>query len=180
VKKLRKRILEAKSTDEVEKLKDEMYAAEVDLNYTQYYPLNQRYVSLYPQKSTTTDKDEEEDEGTNTVGKRPPMWAEVEKSMSDGTLEQLRNGGKTKLAATNGQNSQYKHKASKPALPKSFSTPHTNESAVKASSPLKDNNKFTDSKKKPKAQTTSQHDIKKDVGKDDDGDDGSDGGFFEE
>jgi hypothetical protein len=52
LKKLRKRILEAASTNEVEALKTQLHVAEVDLNYTQYCPLNEPYVSLYPLKDS--------------------------------------------------------------------------------------------------------------------------------
>ena len=56
-----------------------MHVAEVDLNYTQYCPLSDVYVSLYPNKTAPGE------------GPKPPMWAEVEKCMEDGTLNRLRN-----------------------------------------------------------------------------------------
>jgi hypothetical protein len=92
LKKLRKRLLEAKSTDEVETLKEQMHIAEVDLNYTQYCPLSETYVSLYPQKSSAADG---EDGGTAEPepepAPKPAMWAEVEKGMEEGSLDRLRN-----------------------------------------------------------------------------------------
>jgi len=80
--------LETQSTEEVEELKSQMHIAEVDLNYTQYCPLSEVYVSLYPQKSA-----EKIAEGSNEEGSRPkpPLWAEVEKAMEEGTLDRLRN-----------------------------------------------------------------------------------------
>ncbi|PVH87045.1 hypothetical protein DL98DRAFT_556999 [Cadophora sp. DSE1049] len=87
LKKLRKRLLDAKSTEEVETLKAQMHIVEVDLNYTQYYPLSEAYVSLYPLTKTG---DEEHDDSKKEKPK-PPMWAEVEQAMEDGTLNRLRN-----------------------------------------------------------------------------------------
>ncbi|KAF7949052.1 hypothetical protein EAE96_008225 [Botrytis aclada] len=85
LKKLRKRLLESESTEEVEQLKDEMHILEVDLNYTQYYPLSETYISLYPPKGSGEDA---EDKATK---EKPPMWKEVEKCMEEGTLDRLRN-----------------------------------------------------------------------------------------
>ena len=80
--------METKSTEEVKELKSQMHIAEVDLNYTQYCPLSEVYVSLYPQKSA-----EQIAEGSNEEGSRPkpPLWAEVEKATEEGMLDQLRN-----------------------------------------------------------------------------------------
>ena len=88
LKKLRKRLLETKSTDEVESLKEEMHVAEVDLNYTQYCPLSEVYISLYPQKSSPSKGEEAE---VVEAAPKPAMWAEVEKCMEEGTLDRLRN-----------------------------------------------------------------------------------------
>ena len=65
-----------------------MHVAEVDLNYTQYCPLSEVYVSLYPQKSSTDDRDDTE---KAEAAPKPPVWAEVEKCMEEGTLGRLRN-----------------------------------------------------------------------------------------
>jgi len=93
LKKLRKRLLETESADEVASLKEQIHVADVDLNYTQYYPLSEIYVSLYPKKSPG-------DETTAEPAPRPAMWAEVEKCMEDGTLSQLRNRVSTTQALT--------------------------------------------------------------------------------
>ena len=74
-----------------------MHVAEVDLNYTQYYPLSESYVSLYPQKSST---DDEKGGETTEAAPRPVMWAEVEKCMEEGTLNRLRNRVSTAKAIT--------------------------------------------------------------------------------
>ncbi|RDW83413.1 hypothetical protein BP5796_04904 [Coleophoma crateriformis] len=84
VKKLRKRLLESKSTEEVEALKTEMHTAEVDLNYTQYSPLSEPYISLYPPKTADAEED-------GSAKPKPTIWFEVEKCMEEGTLQRLRN-----------------------------------------------------------------------------------------
>lgn len=66
-----------------------MHVAEVDLNYTQYCPLAETYVSLYPPKEGGAARLEESN--TADISSKPPMWKEVEKCMEDGTLDKLRN-----------------------------------------------------------------------------------------
>jgi hypothetical protein len=66
-----------------------MHVTEVDLNYTQYYPLGEPYISLYPQKSSSADEQDPLKEAKSKP--KPPMWSEVEKCMEDGTLTRLRN-----------------------------------------------------------------------------------------
>ncbi|KAE9379230.1 hypothetical protein N431DRAFT_364250 [Stipitochalara longipes BDJ] len=88
LKKLRKRLLVAVSREEVETLKAQMHVAEVDLNYTQYFPLGEPYISLYPQKTSSTDDPDLSKEATKP---KPPLWSEVEKCMENGTLTRLRN-----------------------------------------------------------------------------------------
>ncbi|RFU25861.1 hypothetical protein B7463_g10475, partial [Scytalidium lignicola] len=89
VKKLRKSILQSESTEEVENLKKQMHIAEVDLNYTQYFPLAETYIGIYPQRGTGGGKKDEPP--TTDTNLKPPMWKEVEKCMENGTLDKLRN-----------------------------------------------------------------------------------------
>ncbi|KAL2074387.1 hypothetical protein VTL71DRAFT_8165 [Oculimacula yallundae] len=91
LKKLRKRLLETKSTEEVETLKAEMHIVEVDLNYTQYHPLSEAYISLYANTNAADGEEEEEDSKEEGEKSKPPIWAEVEQAMEDGTLNRLRN-----------------------------------------------------------------------------------------
>ncbi|KAH8658660.1 hypothetical protein BGZ60DRAFT_493079 [Tricladium varicosporioides] len=88
IKKIRKQLLASESADEVEILKSKMHKAEVDLNYTQYCPLSEIYVSLWPQKK---DREDGREPSKETERVRPPMWAEVERAMEQGTLDRLRN-----------------------------------------------------------------------------------------
>lgn len=90
------------SSSTLESLQKKIHAARVNLNYTIYYPLNDKYISLYAdehkqkqQKETETDPESQTEE-TNTTSKtataKPEMWYTVEKCMQDGTLDLLRNG----------------------------------------------------------------------------------------
>lgn len=110
LKKLRKRLLAAESTEEVETLKTQMHIAEVDLNYTQYYPLSEPYISLYPQKNSSADEQDPPNEPTPKP--KPTMWTEVEKCMEEGTLDRLRN------RVTNGPICISKPLERKPSKPK--------------------------------------------------------------
>ena len=71
-------------------MKLKMHAAEVDLNYTQFCPLSERYVSLYP-PSKGIDNQAGEDTTEQEPAAKPPMWVEVENCMEEGTLVRLRN-----------------------------------------------------------------------------------------
>ena len=72
-----------------------IHEAEVDLAYTMYYPLAEKYQSLYPRTSAQGSENEKEIGGRGERklgGQRPPLWGLVERSMADGTLEMLRDG----------------------------------------------------------------------------------------
>lgn len=93
-------------------LEQRIKQTEVDLNYTIYAPLGEKYISLFPPTgkekisgmsgmSKSFLKPEEEAEVRtlkddnvvrNATGERPPMWFRVEECMQNGTLEQLRDG----------------------------------------------------------------------------------------
>jgi len=176
LKKLRKQILEASSTDEVEALKAQMHIAEVDLNYTQYYPLSEVYISLYPPKG-----EEEGGEKTETKPK-PPMWVEVEKCMGDGTLNKLRNRVATVQANISRPMDKKPKKVMKPKPEPIIDTTGLNrrerrrkergQNEVK----IKKNKSmgFTKNQEFGASVAMSRRDV------DAEGDDESDGGFFEE
>ncbi len=93
-------------------LEEQIRKAEVDLNYTIYAPLGEKYISLFPasgkekisgmsgvSKSFLRPEEEAEvrrlkDDNVvrNNSGERPPMWHRVQEAMQQGTLEQLRDG----------------------------------------------------------------------------------------
>ena len=93
-----------------EAYKRQLHEAKVDLNYTLYSPLNQKYISLYPNTSKSRKDQEDNDRLTdvrdlqeatkdieagllrNDNGQKPALWYVVEKAMNDGTLEALRDG----------------------------------------------------------------------------------------
>ena len=68
-------------------LQAQRHAAQVDLNYALYYPLHEKYTSLYPRAGPGPETAEEKGEAD-----RPPLWRLVEKCMVEGTLEALRDG----------------------------------------------------------------------------------------
>lgn len=103
------------TSDKLAALQEKIDAAQIDVNYTIYYPLTEKYLSLYPQekkrevvdghnqKVASTDDGEEEsgDEDTQTSGddkiaenevEKPPMWDVIKKCMANKTLDKLRDG----------------------------------------------------------------------------------------
>jgi len=114
LKRLRKQLLEATSAEEVEKLKSQMHIAEVDINYTQNCPLSEVYVSLYPLRDG-----EEEVSIDDSSRPKPPMWAEIEQRMEEGTLNQLRNRVSTAPIVRRPKKLEKpKERVAKPAKPK--------------------------------------------------------------
>lgn len=96
-------------------LAGKIHAAQVNHNYTIYYPLTQKYVALYAEQkkkkkesSAQSEKPSEPEAEVaskliyDTTGERPPMWRVVEKCMEDGTLDLLREG---KLDGSEGEKS---------------------------------------------------------------------------
>ena len=75
-----------------------VHAAQVDVNYTIYYPLTEKYVSLFPLEKRASDQNGSQSPETgNDISiegnrMRPPMWAVIERCMEEGTLDQLREG----------------------------------------------------------------------------------------
>ncbi|KAH8692889.1 hypothetical protein BGW36DRAFT_385418 [Talaromyces proteolyticus] len=77
-----------------------MHEAQINLNYTIYYPLDEKYISLYPQdkKKRKNPAEDDSDDGVGEGGvdadgaEKPPLWYVVEKCTADGTLDKLRNG----------------------------------------------------------------------------------------
>lgn len=92
----------------LELLTEKIHDARIDLNYTLYSPLTEKYIALFPNTSnaapsTTGAKPRKEEEVDNILrnnsGEKPPGWYAVEQSMRDGTLEQLRDGKLSKTLA---------------------------------------------------------------------------------
>lgn len=79
-------------------LESKIHATRVNLNYTIYYPLTEKYIALYP-KSKASDKDgaesgseSEPEPKTQGDDTKPPLWSVVEKCMEEDTLDKLREG----------------------------------------------------------------------------------------
>lgn len=81
-------------------LAQKIHAARVNLNYTIYYPLTEKYISLYPKskgKSEEADAESASESDSkeykkNDDGAKPPLWPVVEKCMEEGSLDLLREG----------------------------------------------------------------------------------------
>jgi hypothetical protein len=158
-----------------------MHVAEVDLNYTQYYPLYQRYISLYPQKDVGGSETVNQDEHIDDTTKKPPMWAEVEKSMVNGTLDQLRNGSSATVVR------QGKIRNSKPTTMKSKTgsnqaklTSQVNGAASKSQAGFARPSKVSGRSSKHQKSGPGERHVSNRTTDVKDVDDESDGGFFEE
>ncbi|KAL8853455.1 MAG: hypothetical protein Q9221_001772 [Calogaya cf. arnoldii] len=96
LKKLRTRLASVqRNSVEHQALDIDIHNAEVDLNYTLYHPLTQKYISLFPRKETNGAIDGTTLSGTETKQARqdkPAMWAVVESCMENGTHQALRDG----------------------------------------------------------------------------------------
>jgi rRNA-processing protein Efg1 len=93
-----------------EECRRQLHEAKVDLNYTLYAPLDQKYISLFPptprneefpansrRRKNGRDHDAPANDDKagilrNNSGQKPPLWNEVEKAMENDTLEALRDG----------------------------------------------------------------------------------------
>ena len=78
------------NTSEHAQLEKSVHDAEIDLNYTIYHPLTEKYQSIFPRQ-------EHADGGGETparklVVEKPAMWHVVERCAAEGTLEALRDG----------------------------------------------------------------------------------------
>ncbi|KAK4693675.1 hypothetical protein P7C71_g3772, partial [Lecanoromycetidae sp. Uapishka_2] len=90
-----------------QRLQQDLDAAKVDVCYAIYYPLTQKYVSLYTQK-----EEKDQSKGYETSIEKPEMWEIVRQSMAEGTLDALREG--TSILLLNSGIKQRLPKASMP------------------------------------------------------------------
>ncbi|OHE92013.1 hypothetical protein CORC01_12704 [Colletotrichum orchidophilum] len=114
LKQLRKKLQQSEDPEEKKRLEAEAHVAEVDVAYARFFPLMERYESLYPKdKNAKEEGDEEKDEGEQQQeedkqgeadadadagakpfkkpkalqflhAERPKMWATVEKVLPEG------------------------------------------------------------------------------------------------
>ena len=90
LKKLQRR-LDASSSEsgDYDQLAKEVQDAKIDVYYTMYHPLTEKYQSLFPRRGTTGG---EGPAARKLVAERPALWKVVEQCTADGTLEALRDG----------------------------------------------------------------------------------------
>ncbi|KAJ5959843.1 rRNA-processing protein EFG1 [Penicillium vulpinum] len=76
------------------RLAAKIHTCQVNINYAIYYPLTEKYISIYPNGKADVAKPESElqtDESKSNDSK-PPLWSVVEKCMEENTLSLLREG----------------------------------------------------------------------------------------
>lgn len=88
------------ASDKRAELEKRVKDAEVDVDYAQYFPLDQNYVSLFPRKQDDGSGEGDRDslDGQSPAAERKGdvgMWERVKQCMADGTLDALRNGKMT-------------------------------------------------------------------------------------
>jgi hypothetical protein len=101
LKKLKKEYETEEDQTKKQHLAEKVHNAEVDVNYSIYYPLLKPYASLYPKskKSKASDSDDANEEDVDDKANRDvdgpkgdlDMWKSVEVAMAEGTLDALRN-----------------------------------------------------------------------------------------
>ena len=98
LKRLQTRLAAASPINDQAGLQQAIHEAEVDLNYTISYPLNVKYLSLYPRTngkdSTVRFKSFHADDtlSPQAATQRSSMWSIVEQCMQEGSLDILRDG----------------------------------------------------------------------------------------
>lgn len=178
----------------LKRLERNIHIAEVDLNFTIYYPLMKKYVSLFPKQGEDQNEkgDEQQTKTTKTAtAEKPRMWSVVERCMAEGTLNDLREDRldiedeikeKPKETSSEKQNSKSESKP-KSKTEKKEKKEKTTETITKDDP---ETQKKSDKKEKKQDKKKDKKEAKKDGKKEnknvketeDDGDE-SDGGFFE-
>ncbi|KAL9612214.1 MAG: hypothetical protein Q9167_003202, partial [Letrouitia subvulpina] len=120
----------------IQDLREDVHAATVDLNYTLFYPLIEKYVSLFPRNESNGKVSG--NSGNTLQHAKPAMWKIVENCMLNGQLEALREGPMSKVIV-NASNLQQCDRADKTRI----ETPkdkHTNNNAARKSLQPQENN----------------------------------------
>lgn len=105
----KRKVQEADDAQEKAIWEKKVHEAEVDVNYAQYYPLDQAYSALYPTKGKKKARSDDESGGKSGAvvdpdaqelrQGDPDMWKVVEICMAQGKLDKLRNGKLMKVIA---------------------------------------------------------------------------------
>jgi len=164
LKKARKDVEETSDSEHRKKfgLMARRYVAEIDLNYTLYYPHVEPYVALFPSNGGGDScKESEEDNATLENRERNSMWRAVKSATEDGTLEALRE---KKTDAT----------GKSPSLIKGSSLPPR----AKPTKTVKEENEIARSRNRPQNRRERRQEERTRV-EEEKSDNASDGGFFE-
>jgi len=169
LKKARQNLIQCSDPSLLDGFTQQVHLCDIDLNYTQYSPLNEAYSSLYMSKSKQDAKAEQETDTAPTVDRSAPMWKVVEKASAQNKLQDLRDG---KLRRSQG--------VSKNEADSHDQFPSSKKSSAKA---VKETSKQKKMKGKPavvkKDKTKSNAGTAVDTNMDDDDDDETGAGFFE-
>ncbi|RAL07500.1 Efg1 domain-containing protein [Aspergillus homomorphus CBS 101889] len=175
-----------------------LHVARVNLNYTIYYPLDQKYSALYadqkkskkaaadgkedvsPSAKDVTPEEKEEDAAAAAAAaaEKSAMWQTVEQCMKDDTLDLLRDGKLNKKAKAEATDESVKtsgDKSKKARDRADGSQPDKKKKQRSEDHKSSGRAKTDDRKKRPSAK---QEDYEMRDAGNDDGED-SDGGFFE-
>lgn len=93
-------------SEEYLELKEKVHRGHVDLNYTLYCPLGEKYTSLYKRTDahddleTTMADSSAISQGSGIDSPKPAMWHVVEQCMADNTLAVLREGKRKNTLST--------------------------------------------------------------------------------
>lgn len=181
-------VMDAKTKEKkLASLAEKLRVARVNLNYTIYYPLDEKYIALYAEQKKKVKGDGAEDGGDGadsdgdarfgmvhaTVADKPAMWHVVEKCMKDGTLDMLRDG-KLESGAKAGEKDRKKEERSQRAGDKAKKSQERGMSSSQAGK-SRDRSRKVDDRKRSRG--PAEDHVMRDAGNDD-GDE-SDGGFFE-
>ncbi|KAL4741303.1 hypothetical protein BDV11DRAFT_71329 [Aspergillus similis] len=172
----------------LELLNARLHMANVNLNYTIYYPLTEKYLSIYAEKKKSKGQDEDGDEdvpmeeGTTqqeetvtaaTTAEKKAMLQTVEKCMQDGTLDLLREG-KLNSNADSGTEGGMKTETKSKSKSKTLSK-DTGGKAVGGKEDAKSRTNTPGSKRGKSAKQSAKHAAPAPAESDGE----SDGGFFE-
>ncbi|OJJ72769.1 hypothetical protein ASPBRDRAFT_176245 [Aspergillus brasiliensis CBS 101740] len=182
-------VMDAKTKEKkLASLAEKLRVARVNLNYTIYYPLEEKYIALYAEQKKKVKGGESAEDGGDgadsdgdarfgmvhaTVADKPAMWHVVEKCMKDGTLDMLRDG-KLESGTKAGEKDRKKEERSKRGGEKAKKSQDRGVSSSQAGK-RNDRSRKVDDRKRSRG--PAEDHVMRDAGNDD-GEE-SDGGFFE-
>ncbi|KAL3436457.1 hypothetical protein BDV09DRAFT_46221 [Aspergillus tetrazonus] len=176
---------EATKQKKLEQLNARLHTANVNLNYTIYYPLTGKYISIYAEKKKMKNEGQDEDEDVQmeegptqeeeivtaaTTAQKKAMLQTVEKCMQDGTLDLLREG-KLNSNADSGTEGGTKTETKSKSKSKPSSKKDTGDKTVGGKENAKPRTQMSDSRRGKSAKHTAPAPAESDSE--------SDGGFFE-